>query len=80
MIGMIRGVSKLPTYRRKFRQVVKALFTHSLEKDASKKALVTHSQDRDVTERSLVTHYLEKDLSGRSSTRSIVSVPSDENV
>lgn len=80
MIGMIRGVSKLPTYRRKFRQVVKALFTHSLEKDASKKALVTHSQDRDVSEKILVTHYLEKDPSGRSSTRSIVSVPSDENV
>lgn len=80
MIGMIRGVSKLPTYRRKFRQVVKALFTHSLEKDASEKALVTHSQDRDVSGKSLVTHYLEKDPSGRSSTRSIVSVPSDENV
>ncbi|RHN42265.1 hypothetical protein MtrunA17_Chr8g0374991 [Medicago truncatula] len=80
MIGMIRGVSKLPTYRRKFRQVLKALFTHSLEKDASEKALVTHSQDRDVSGKSLVTHYLEKDPSGRSSTRSIVSVPSDENV
>lgn len=35
MIGMIRSVSKLPTYRRKFRHVVKALVTHSLEKDVS---------------------------------------------
>jgi hypothetical protein len=80
MIGMIRGVTKLPTYRRKFRHVVKALLTHSLEKDASQKILVTHSMDRDVSEKSLVTRYLEKDPSGRSSTRSIVSVPSDDNV
>ncbi|CAK8562396.1 unnamed protein product [Lathyrus sativus] len=80
MIGMIRGASKLPTYRRKFRQVVKALFAHSLEKDASEKALVTHSLGVDVSEKSLVTRYLEKDPSGRSSSRSIVSVPSDENV
>lgn len=79
MIGMIRGVSKLPTYRRKFRQVVKALVTHTLEKDASEKALVTRSLDIDVSEKALVTHYLEKDVSGRSS-RSIVSVPSDDNV
>lgn len=77
---MIRGVSKLPTYRRKFRQVGKALFAHSLEKDASEKALVTHSLEVDVSEKSLVTRYLEKDPSGRSSGRSIVSVPSDENV
>ncbi|KAK9285036.1 hypothetical protein L1049_024220 [Liquidambar formosana] len=33
MIGMVRGISKLPTYRRKFRQVVKALVTYSLEKE-----------------------------------------------
>ncbi|XP_020239715.1 uncharacterized membrane protein At3g27390 [Cajanus cajan] len=79
MIGMIRGVSKLPTYRRKFRQIVKALVTHSLEKDASEKALVTHSVDVDVSEKALVTRYLEKDPSGRSS-RSIISVASDENV
>ncbi|KAJ1395584.1 putative membrane protein [Sesbania bispinosa] len=79
MIGMIRSVSKLPTYRRKFRQVVKALVTHSLEKDAQGEALVTHSVDIDVSEKALVTHYLEKDVSGRS-TRSIVSVPSDDNV
>ncbi|KAI4314959.1 hypothetical protein L6164_027814 [Bauhinia variegata] len=35
MIGMIRSVSKLPTYRRKFRQVVKALVTYSADKGAS---------------------------------------------
>ncbi|RDX70487.1 putative membrane protein, partial [Mucuna pruriens] len=81
MIGMIRGVSKLPTYRRKFRQIVKALVTYSLEKDVSGKALVTTTQcvDVDVSEKALVTRYLEKDPSGRSS-RSIISVASDENV
>ena len=76
---MIRGVSKLPTYRRKYRQVVKALVTHSLEKDASETALVSHYEGKDVSEKALVTHSLEKDVSGRS-TRSIVSVPSDDNV
>jgi len=80
---MIRGVSKLPTYRRKFRQIVKALITHSLEKDVSGKALATHSGDVvvDISEKALVTKYLdlEKDHAGRSN-RSIVSVASDENV
>ncbi|XP_030975650.1 uncharacterized membrane protein At3g27390 [Quercus lobata] len=33
MIGMIRSVSKFPTYRRRFRQVVKDLITYSLEKE-----------------------------------------------
>ncbi|QCD81639.1 uncharacterized membrane protein At3g27390 isoform X1 [Vigna unguiculata] len=82
MIGMIRGVSKLPTYRRKFRQIVKALIAHSLEKDVSGKALATHSGDvLDICEKALVTKYLdsEKEPSGRSN-RSIVSVASDENV
>ncbi|CAN6986376.1 unnamed protein product [Brassica oleracea var. botrytis] len=32
MMGMVRSVSKLPTYRRRFRQVVKALITYWLEK------------------------------------------------
>ncbi|KAK7263123.1 hypothetical protein RJT34_30708 [Clitoria ternatea] len=79
MIGMIRGVSKMPTYRRKFRQIVKGLVTHSLEKDVSGKAMVTHSVDIDVSEKALVTRYLEKDASGRS-TRSMLSVASDESV
>jgi len=82
MIGMIRGVSKLPTYRRKFRQIVKALITHSMEKDVSGKALATDSGDVvDICEKVLVTKYLdlEKDSAGRSN-RSIVSVASDENV
>lgn len=29
MIGLIRSVSKFPTYRRRFRQVVKALVSYS---------------------------------------------------
>ncbi|XP_056864194.1 methionine aminopeptidase 1D, chloroplastic/mitochondrial-like [Raphanus sativus] len=32
MMGMVRIISKLPTYRRRFRQVVKALITYWLEK------------------------------------------------
>jgi hypothetical protein len=32
MMGMVRSVSKLPTYRRRFRQVVKALITYYSEK------------------------------------------------
>ncbi|KAJ0041554.1 hypothetical protein Pint_28073 [Pistacia integerrima] len=31
MIGMVRSVSKFPTYRRTFRQIVKALIAYSLE-------------------------------------------------
>ncbi|KAF3438940.1 hypothetical protein FNV43_RR17215 [Rhamnella rubrinervis] len=33
MIGMMRSVSKFPTYRRRFRQVVKALAAYSTEKE-----------------------------------------------
>ncbi|TYH44800.1 hypothetical protein ES332_D11G219800v1 [Gossypium tomentosum] len=32
MIGIARSISKLPTYRRKFRQVVKELITHTSDK------------------------------------------------
>lgn len=35
MIGMMRSVSKFPTYRRKFRHVVKTLLAYSLPKEAS---------------------------------------------
>ncbi|EPS60872.1 hypothetical protein M569_13929, partial [Genlisea aurea] len=38
MTGMSRSVSKLPTYRRKYRQVVRELILHSIAKDYSKKA------------------------------------------
>ncbi|BFG38896.1 hypothetical protein CerSpe_251700 [Prunus speciosa] len=35
MIGMMRSVSKFPTYRRRFRLVVKALMAHSVQNEAS---------------------------------------------
>ncbi|KAI8542173.1 hypothetical protein RHMOL_Rhmol08G0118200 [Rhododendron molle] len=35
MTGMIRSMSKLPTYRRRFRQIVKALVLYSIEKDGA---------------------------------------------
>ncbi|KAF9678479.1 hypothetical protein SADUNF_Sadunf07G0039200 [Salix dunnii] len=34
MIGIIRGISKFPTYRRKFRQVVKTLIAYNMEKES----------------------------------------------
>ncbi|CAJ1932861.1 unnamed protein product [Sphenostylis stenocarpa] len=55
MIGMIKGVSKLPTYRRKFRQIVKALIVHSLEKDLSGKTLAIHLRDAiDISEKAWI--------------------------
>ena len=76
---MTRSMTKLPTYRRKFRQVVKALITCSVEKGVPGEALVTHCMDIDTSEKALVSHCMEKDVSGRSS-RSIVSFTSDESV
>ncbi|KAJ9170713.1 hypothetical protein P3X46_018802 [Hevea brasiliensis] len=35
MIGMVRSASKFPTYRRRFRQVVKALVTYSTDKEGA---------------------------------------------
>lgn len=37
MIGMIRSVSKFPTYRRRFRQVVKELIIYAVAKEESSK-------------------------------------------
>ncbi|KDP31916.1 hypothetical protein JCGZ_12377 [Jatropha curcas] len=34
MLGMVRSASKLPTYRRRFRQVVKALIAYSTDKES----------------------------------------------
>lgn len=79
---MTRSVTKLPTYRRKFRHIVKALVCHSVGKDVpGGEALVTHSLGIDISEKALVTHShcMEKDVSGRS-TRSIVSFASDDSV
>lgn len=44
MAGMVRSVSKFPTYRRMFRQVVKDLVAYSSEKEAS-----TSSSMRSIT-------------------------------
>ncbi|OAY66002.1 putative membrane protein, partial [Ananas comosus] len=35
LVGMTRSISKFPTYRRRYRQVVKLLITYSLERDGS---------------------------------------------
>ncbi|KAL3526769.1 hypothetical protein ACH5RR_011425 [Cinchona calisaya] len=39
MVGMIRSVAKLPTYRRKFRQVVKELIIYAVAKEDSSKLI-----------------------------------------
>ncbi|KAE9596663.1 hypothetical protein Lal_00007578 [Lupinus albus] len=51
MIGMVRSVSKLPTYRRKFKQVVKALVTHSIDNDISGRSgrsIISEASDENV--------------------------------
>ncbi|KAF7136089.1 hypothetical protein RHSIM_Rhsim08G0101400 [Rhododendron simsii] len=39
MTGMIRSMSKLPTYRRRFRQIVKALVIYSIEKEGANRSV-----------------------------------------
>ncbi|XP_059623874.1 uncharacterized membrane protein At3g27390 [Cornus florida] len=43
MMGMIRSVTKFPTYRRKFRQIVKALIIYSIEKEGSIRSISSRS-------------------------------------
>ncbi|KAL5705778.1 hypothetical protein ACHQM5_024032 [Ranunculus cassubicifolius] len=43
LIGIQRSISKLPTYRRKYSQVVKALVSHSLEREGSSKSVSVRS-------------------------------------
>uniref|UniRef100_A0A5B6ZXK5 Uncharacterized protein n=1 Tax=Davidia involucrata TaxID=16924 RepID=A0A5B6ZXK5_DAVIN len=43
MMGMIRSLSKFPTYRRKFRQIVKALIIYSMEKEGSMRSISSRS-------------------------------------
>lgn len=43
LIGISRSISKIPTYRRKYSQVVKALVAYCLEKEASTKSHSTRS-------------------------------------
>ncbi|KAF5463807.1 hypothetical protein F2P56_013939 [Juglans regia] len=43
MIGMIRSISKFPTYRRRFHQIVKVLITYSLDKEHSNRSISLRS-------------------------------------
>lgn len=43
MMGMIRSVSKFPTYRRRFRQIVKALIIYSIEKEGANRSFSMRS-------------------------------------
>ncbi|PSS21293.1 hypothetical protein CEY00_Acc10335 [Actinidia chinensis var. chinensis] len=43
MMGMVRSVSKLPTYRRRFRQIVKALIMYYMEKEGSNRSIYSRS-------------------------------------
>nr|GMC59573.1 uncharacterized membrane protein At3g27390 [Ipomoea batatas] len=39
MVGMIRSVSKFPTYRRKFKQIVKGLILHNIASESSSRSI-----------------------------------------
>ncbi|XP_072989784.1 uncharacterized membrane protein At3g27390-like isoform X3 [Typha latifolia] len=43
LVGMTRSISKFPTYRRRYRQVVKLLITYSLEREGSYRSHSTRS-------------------------------------
>ncbi|RAL46719.1 hypothetical protein DM860_004998 [Cuscuta australis] len=43
MVGMIRSVSKFPTYKRKFKQIVKALFLHTMKGESSSRYITPYS-------------------------------------
>ncbi|KAL7186095.1 hypothetical protein ACSBR2_027951 [Camellia fascicularis] len=43
MMGMIRSVSKFPTYRRRFRQIVNALIIYSIEKEGANRSFSMRS-------------------------------------
>ncbi|CAH2075713.1 unnamed protein product, partial [Thlaspi arvense] len=43
MMGMTRSISKFPTYRRRFKQIVKALIIYSKEKEGSNRSISTRS-------------------------------------
>ncbi|KAL0377722.1 UNVERIFIED_CONTAM: putative membrane protein [Sesamum radiatum] len=73
MLGMTRSVSKFPTYRRRYRQVVKDLINYSMGKESSSKA-VAYTLTKDGSTRS-VTSSTAKESSTRSmSVRSVASV------
>ncbi|XP_009594241.1 uncharacterized membrane protein At3g27390 [Nicotiana tomentosiformis] len=65
MVGMVRSVSKFPTYRRKFRQIVKTLIMYSNPKEGS-----TRSISQSVTKNSS-TRSIPQSVTKNSSTRSV---------
>ncbi|XP_028791022.1 uncharacterized membrane protein At3g27390-like [Neltuma alba] len=51
MIGMIKSVSRFPTYRRRFHQIVKALLVHYVDRDISLRSgsfIVSNTSDENV--------------------------------
>ncbi|KAG8384394.1 hypothetical protein BUALT_Bualt04G0113500 [Buddleja alternifolia] len=73
MIGISRSVSKLPTYRRRFRQVVKDLITHSIGKEGSTKS-VACSVAKQGSTRSLNSSAAKESSTRSMSARSIASI------
>ncbi|KAK6923026.1 hypothetical protein RJ641_011330 [Dillenia turbinata] len=55
MMGLARSVSKFPTYRRKYRQLVKALVSHSLEKESISQSIEKDSSIKSSSVRSVVS-------------------------
>lgn len=73
MLGIIRSSTKLPTYRRRFRQVVKALVAFALAKEGGSKA-VDYSSSKSGSYRSLSSTAAKEGSNRSMSTRSIASL------
>lgn len=70
---MNRSVSKFPTYRRRYRQVVKDLIIHPIGKDGSTRS-IAYSVAKEGSARS-VNSCAAKEISTRSmSSRSVASI------
>ncbi|KAI3452032.1 hypothetical protein Pfo_008697 [Paulownia fortunei] len=73
MMGMNKSVSKFPTYRRRYRQVVKDLIIHSIIKDGSSKS-IAYSVAKEGSTR-FISSSAAKESSMRSmSSRSVASI------
>ncbi|XP_073150811.1 uncharacterized membrane protein At3g27390 [Henckelia pumila] len=74
MLGIGRSSTKLPTYRRRFRQVVKALVAYAYAKEGCGSKAVGYSGSRDGSNRSLSSAAAKEGSIRSMSTRSIASI------
>ncbi|GFQ05085.1 uncharacterized membrane protein at3g27390 [Phtheirospermum japonicum] len=75
MMGMHRSVSKFPTHRRRYRQVVKDLILHTMGKDGSSSKSISYSVAKEGSNRSINSSSAVKEGSTRSmSVKSVASI------